>query len=153
MPKGTASRRPVIFDYIGVLTDPPDDAFTQIEKARGYPPGSVRSLVLGDYDARTPGVSAWHMVETGQLDVAHYVRWLLSRAPHVLGYFYDLRRAVNRAQSQAACPSGPRRSGFRLEEVCIHCTRRCPQALRRRSRLALCQSAKSLMLHSLQRTT
>jgi len=25
------------------------------------------------------------MVETGQLDIAHYVRWLLSRAPHVLG--------------------------------------------------------------------
>ena len=56
--------RAVLWDFGGVITTSPFDAFNAYETARGLPAGTIRAL-----NATNPDSNAWARFERGELDV------------------------------------------------------------------------------------
>ncbi len=56
--------RAVLWDFGGVLTDSPFDAFREYERARGLPEDLIRSL-----NARNPDTNAWARFERSEIDL------------------------------------------------------------------------------------
>jgi len=59
--------RAVLFDFGGVLTTSPFEAFASYERARGLPEGFLRQV-----NATNPDDNAWARLERGQLSVADF---------------------------------------------------------------------------------
>ena len=59
--------RAVLFDFGGVLTTSPFEAFASYERARGLPAGFLRQV-----NATNPDDNAWARLERGQLSVADF---------------------------------------------------------------------------------
>lgn len=60
--------RAVLFDFGGVITTSPFDAFAAYERRVGVPEGTVRSI-----NATDPHTNAWARLERGELDVTRFV--------------------------------------------------------------------------------
>ena len=60
--------RAVLWDFGGVLTTSPFDAFAAYEEATGLPAGTIRRL-----NATNPDTNAWARFERGELDVDAFV--------------------------------------------------------------------------------
>jgi putative hydrolase of the HAD superfamily len=86
----------VIFDYGGVLTTAPFAGLAEHENAMGYPAGSLRTLLFGEpspadmSDPGDSGISDWHLLETGQIELSEFHRRLVERSEQVLGSRLDL---------------------------------------------------------------
>ena len=59
--------RSVMFDFGGVITSSPFEAFARYEREAGLPPGFIRLVNSTD-----PDTNAWSHLERGQLDVAGF---------------------------------------------------------------------------------
>ena len=76
-------RDTVIFDFGGVVTSSPFEAFARMEAERGLPPGLVRRINAADPDA-----NAWARFERAEIDAAAFDTLFADEA-RALGY--DLR--------------------------------------------------------------
>jgi putative hydrolase of the HAD superfamily len=56
--------RAVMFDFGGVISSSPFEAFAKFEAARGLPPGFIRTV-----NATNPDDNAWARLERGEIDV------------------------------------------------------------------------------------
>lgn len=87
----------VIFDYGGVISESLLRDFSDFERRRELPAGSVSRLLFGDRPANAGGgdpvdgsvdpdeISDFHRLETGELDFATYLNQVLAAAPGILG--------------------------------------------------------------------
>jgi len=66
MPQTTV--RAVLWDFGGVITTSPFDAFSAYEEAHGLPLGAIRRL-----NATNPDTNAWARFERGELDVESFM--------------------------------------------------------------------------------
>lgn len=71
--------RAILFDFAGVLTTSPFAGIYDYEAAMGYPRGSLRTLLIGDYGA-TDNAHPWHRLERGELTTAEFWSGLVERA-------------------------------------------------------------------------
>lgn len=71
--------RGVLFDFAGVLTTSPFAGILAYEAAQGYPHGSLRTLLIGDYGA-TDNAHPWHRLERGEMTTADFWTDLVRRA-------------------------------------------------------------------------
>lgn len=72
--------RAVIFDFGGVITTSPFEAFERMERERGLPPGLVRRVNAADPDG-----NAWARFERAEIDAAAFDRLFAAEA-RVLGH-------------------------------------------------------------------
>lgn len=73
----------VIFDFGGVITSSPFDAFRRFEAARGLPDGFIRRV-----NATNPDRNAWAMLERSEIDAATFDRLFRNEA---LALGHDVR--------------------------------------------------------------
>lgn len=71
--------RAVLFDFAGVLTTSPFAGIAAHEADLGYPRGSLRHLLLGDYGA-TDNAHPWHRLERGEVTTQEFWTDLVARA-------------------------------------------------------------------------
>ena len=69
MTEPTRPVRAVIWDFGGVVTSSPFDAFARYEAEAGLPSGFIRQL-----NARNPDSNAWALFERSEVDVATFCR-------------------------------------------------------------------------------
>ncbi|MHB1988084.1 MAG: HAD-IA family hydrolase [Acidimicrobiales bacterium] len=67
--------RAVLFDFGGVLSASPFEAFARYEQASGLPAGFIRSLNASDHDA-----NAWARLERSEITVAEFVQLFQAEA-------------------------------------------------------------------------
>jgi putative hydrolase of the HAD superfamily len=67
--------RAVLWDFGGVLTTSPFEAFARFERERGYPAGFIRTL-----NATNPDSNAWARFERGQIGAAEFDRLFAAEA-------------------------------------------------------------------------
>jgi putative hydrolase of the HAD superfamily len=67
--------RAVLWDFGGVLTSSPFEAFARFERERGYPAGFIRTL-----NATNPDTNAWARFERGQIGPAEFDRLFAAEA-------------------------------------------------------------------------
>ncbi len=67
--------RAVLWDFGGVLTDSPFDAFREYERAHGLPADFIRSL-----NARNPDTNAWARFERSEIDLEGFDRAFAAEA-------------------------------------------------------------------------
>lgn len=70
--------RAVIWDFGGVITSSPFDAFARYEAARGLPDGLIRRI-----NATDPDTNAWAMMERSAIDAAEFDRRFAAEAAAV----------------------------------------------------------------------
>ena len=73
----------VLWDFGGVLTESPFDAFAGYERANGLPEGAIRRI-----NSRNPGGNAWALFERSDIDRAAFCRRFEAEAA-ALGYKLD----------------------------------------------------------------
>lgn len=71
--------RGILFDFAGVLTTSPFVGIHEYEASLGYPRGSLRTLLIGDYGS-TDNAHPWHRLERGELTTAEFWAGLVERA-------------------------------------------------------------------------
>ncbi len=82
--------RAVLFDFGGVLSTSPFDAFAQLEAERGLPPGFIRRV-----NATNPDDNAWARLERSEIDLGTFAAaW--SAEAHALGHDLDGRLVLER---------------------------------------------------------
>jgi putative hydrolase of the HAD superfamily len=67
-PTKPAEIRAVLWDFGGVITESPFDAFTRYEQANGLPPGFIRRL-----NATNPDTNAWARFERSEVGAAEFI--------------------------------------------------------------------------------
>ncbi len=67
--------RAVLWDFGGVLTSSPFEAFARFERERGYPAGFIRTL-----NATNPDSNAWARFERGQIGAGEFDRLFAAEA-------------------------------------------------------------------------
>jgi epoxide hydrolase-like predicted phosphatase len=67
------SIRAVVFDFGGVLTEPPTPVVTSIAEASGASVGELAALLLGAYGE--DGDHPWHRLERGEIPFAELCHW------------------------------------------------------------------------------
>src|SRR5688572_22249035 len=67
LPSHVVSIRAVIWDFGGVLSSSPFEAFARYERERGLPHGFIRGL-----NATNPDFNAWARLERAELDLAGF---------------------------------------------------------------------------------
>jgi putative hydrolase of the HAD superfamily len=82
--------RAVMFDFGGVISSSPFEAFAQLETERGLPPDFIRTV-----NATNPDVNAWAQLERSEVDIDTFVD-LWSAEALVLGYEVDAREVLSR---------------------------------------------------------
>lgn len=80
--------RAVIWDFGGVITTSPFDAFREYERADGLPEGLLRQLNSTD-----PDTNAWARLERSEVTVDEFVK-LYEAEAEALGYQIDARAAL-----------------------------------------------------------
>ncbi len=79
-----------MFDFGGVISSSPFDAFTQLEQEQGLPPGFIRTV-----NATNPDDNAWARLERSEVDLDTFaVLW--SDEARVLGHAVDGRAVLER---------------------------------------------------------
>src|ERR1700744_3718903 len=80
--------RAVLFDFGGVLSTSPFDAFAQLEAERGLPPGFIRRV-----NATNPDDNAWARLERSEIDLGTFAAaW--SAEAHAVGHDLEWRFAA-----------------------------------------------------------
>jgi putative hydrolase of the HAD superfamily len=86
--------RAVLFDFGGVISSSPFDAFALLEKERGLPPGFIRTV-----NATNPDDNAWARLERSEVDLDTFaVLW--SGEARALGHDLDGRAVLERLAGQ-----------------------------------------------------
>ena len=89
----------VLWDFGGVLTESPFDAFARYERANGLPKGAVRRI-----NSRNPDSNAWALFERSEIDRDGFCRRFEAEAA-ALGYRLDASQILDLIQ-------GPVRPGM-----------------------------------------
>ena len=84
------SIRAVLFDFGGVISSSPFEAFAHLEAARGLPPDFIRTV-----NATNPDTNAWARLERGEVDLDTFGR-LWSDEARALGHELDGRLVLER---------------------------------------------------------
>jgi putative hydrolase of the HAD superfamily len=86
--------RAVLFDFGGVISSSPFDAFTLLEEERGLPPGFIRSV-----NATNPDDNAWARLERSEVDLDTFAL-LWSDEARALGQDLDGGAVLQRLAGQ-----------------------------------------------------
>jgi putative hydrolase of the HAD superfamily len=107
--------RSVMFDFGGVITSSPFEAFARYEREAGLPPGFIRLVNSTDPDA-----NAWSHLERGQLDVAGFAAAFEEEALR-LGHRVDGREVLGMLSGDVrpAMVEAVRRCAERFETACV----------------------------------
>ena len=89
----------VLWDFGGVVTESPFDAFARYERANGLPEGAIRRI-----NSRNPGGNAWALFERSDIDRAEFRRRFEAEAA-ALGWRLDAAEVLDLIQ-------GPVRPGM-----------------------------------------
>jgi putative hydrolase of the HAD superfamily len=84
------SIRAVLFDFGGVISSSPFEAFAHLETERGLPPDFIRTV-----NATNPDTNAWARLERGEVDLETFGR-LWSDEARRLGHELDGRLVLER---------------------------------------------------------
>jgi putative hydrolase of the HAD superfamily len=82
--------RAVLFDFGGVISSSPFEAFAHLESERGLPAGFIRTV-----NATDPDTNAWAQLERGEVDVETFGS-LWSAEAEALGHELDGRLVLGR---------------------------------------------------------
>ena len=82
----------VLWDFGGVVTESPFDAFARYERANGLPEGAVRRI-----NSRNPDGNAWALFERSEIDRAEFRRRFEAEAA-ALGYRLDAGEILDLVQ-------------------------------------------------------
>lgn len=104
-----------MFDFGGVITSSPFEAFARYEREAGLPPGFIRLLNSTDPDS-----NAWSRLERGQLDVAGFAAAFEEEALR-LGHRVDGREVLGMlgGDIRPAMVEAVRRCTERFETACV----------------------------------
>jgi putative hydrolase of the HAD superfamily len=80
--------RSVMFDFGGVITTSPFDAFERYERLAGLPAGAIRTV-----NSTHPDTNAWARLERGEVDLATFCTLFEGEALH-LGFRVDAREVI-----------------------------------------------------------
>ena len=107
--------RSVMFDFGGVITSSPFEAFARYEREAGLPSGFIRLVNSTDPDA-----NAWSHLERGQLDVAGFAAAFEEEALR-LGHRVDGRQVLGMlgGDIRPAMVEAVRRCAERFETACV----------------------------------
>jgi putative hydrolase of the HAD superfamily len=107
--------RSVMFDFGGVITDSPFDAFQRYEEAEGLPVGAIRSI-----NATNPDTNAWARLERGEVDMSEFFD-LFEGEAHAAGYRVDARVVMARLSGEVrpAMVEALRRCSERFKTACL----------------------------------
>jgi putative hydrolase of the HAD superfamily len=107
--------RSVMFDFGGVLTSSPFEAFGRYEEEQGLPSGILRTI-----NATDPDSNAWARFERGQLDVDGFALAFEAEAS-ALGHRVDSRAVLSllRGELRPAMVEAVRRCGQRFATACL----------------------------------
>jgi len=83
--------RAVMFDFGGVISSSPFEAFEHLEDARGLPRGFIRQV-----NATNPDENAWARLERGEIDVAAFGDLWAAEARALGGHDLDGRLVLER---------------------------------------------------------
>jgi putative hydrolase of the HAD superfamily len=83
-----------MFDFGGVISSSPFDAFSRLEKEQGLPPGFIRSV-----NATNPDKNAWARLERSEVDLDTFAM-LWSDEARALGHEVDGRSVLERLAGQ-----------------------------------------------------
>jgi len=86
--------RSVMFDFGGVITTSPFDAFARYERGAGLPVGSIRRI-----NATDPDTNAWARLERGEVDLATFCT-LFEQEARGLGLQVDARAVIGALAGQ-----------------------------------------------------
>jgi putative hydrolase of the HAD superfamily len=82
--------RAVLFDFGGVISSSPFEAFARLETERGLPPDFIRTV-----NATNPDTNAWAQLERSEVDIDSFVA-LWSAEALALGHEVDAREVLSR---------------------------------------------------------
>jgi putative hydrolase of the HAD superfamily len=104
-----------MFDFGGVITDSPFDAFQRYEEAEGLPVGAIRSI-----NATNPDTNAWARLERGEVDISEFCD-LFEGEAHAAGYRVDARVVMARLSGEVrpAMVEALRRCSERFKTTCL----------------------------------
>jgi putative hydrolase of the HAD superfamily len=104
-----------MFDFGGVITDSPFDAFERYEEAEGLPVGTIRTI-----NSTNPDTNAWARLERGEVDMSEFCR-LFEVEARVAGYRVDARAVMARLAGQVrpAMVEALRRCSERFKTACL----------------------------------
>ena len=107
--------RSVMFDFGGVITTSPFEAFARYEKERGLPDGFIRLVNSTD-----PDTNAWSHLERGHLDVAAFAAAFEEEALR-LGHGVDGREVLSRLSGdiRPAMVEAVRRCSAHFATACV----------------------------------
>jgi putative hydrolase of the HAD superfamily len=107
--------RSVMFDFGGVITSSPFEAFARYEREAGLPPGFIRLVNSTD-----PDTNAWSHLERGRLDVAGFAVAFEEEALR-LGHRVDGREVLGMlgGDIRPAMVEAVRRCAERFETACL----------------------------------
>jgi len=107
--------RSVMFDFGGVITSSPFEAFARYEREAGLPSGFIRLVNSTD-----PDTNAWSDLERGQLDVSGFAAAFEEEAL-LLGHRVDGREvlALLGGDVRPAMVEAVRRCGEEFETACV----------------------------------
>ena len=107
--------RAVLWDFGGVVTTSPFEAFLAYERENGLPDGLIRSL-----NATNPDTNAWAQLERNEVDVEAFARLFEAEAT-VLGHRLDGRLVLGLLQGQVRpqMAEAVRRCAERLVCACL----------------------------------
>jgi putative hydrolase of the HAD superfamily len=107
--------RSVMFDFGGVITSSPFEAFARYEREAGLPPGFIRLVNSTD-----PDTNAWSHLERGQLDLAGFAAAFEEEAVG-LGHRVDGREVLGMlgGDVRPAMVEAVRRCAERFETACL----------------------------------
>jgi putative hydrolase of the HAD superfamily len=107
--------RAVLFDFGGVISTSPFDAFGQYERERGLPEGLLRRL-----NATNPDTNAWARLERGEIDVVVFAAQFEEEA-RSLGFEIDasavLRSLAGRLRPEMV--AAVRHCSLRFKTACL----------------------------------
>jgi putative hydrolase of the HAD superfamily len=104
-----------MFDFGGVITDSPFDAFQRYEEAEGLPVGTIRTV-----NSTNPHDNAWAQLERGDVDMAEFCRLFESEAL-ALGHRVDASAVMAGlvGQVRPAMVEAVRRCAAQFKTACL----------------------------------
>ena len=105
----------VLFDFGGVITASPFDAFNQYERELGLPQGSIRNL-----NATDPHTNAWAQLERNEVTVEEFCR-LFEAEARAAGHELSGQRVLDALNGEVRpdMVEAVRRCGERLKTACL----------------------------------
>jgi putative hydrolase of the HAD superfamily len=115
MPSVQANVAAVLFDFGGVITASPFDAFNQYERELGLPEGSIRNL-----NATNPHTNAWAQLERNEVKVDDFCR-LFEAEARAAGHELSGQRVLDALNGEIRpdMVEAVRRCSERLKTACL----------------------------------